>query len=350
VHVLRVIPEVRSVDFERSRRSPDRIVIFVSRYADLDESSVWPNAQQVPRAWAWHWAFRRRWQVVELPEPLWLRALPLTVSVGIAVRLSDLLLRRRTRIVTYGMENQEPVLLMGGIPKVFHKFVFGVIRWVSGAMYDRVAFASESARECYAAARVLPTRCAAATFEELPKACVCGDGQPKVKQMSFVGALERRKGLPDLLAAWKEADLRAAGWQLVVAGSGPLGDDLLGAAAADPSIVPLGPINRRDVHQVMARTAVVVLPSRREGRWREQVGLSIVEGLAHGCHVVATPDTGLAGWLSRQGHDVLPENFTVADLVFRLRRVADIQLCPEMVQKSLPAVDGRMAAEDWMCQ
>lgn len=350
MHVLRVIPEVRSADFERSRQSGNRTVIFVSRYADLDESSVWPTARQVPRAWAWRWAFTRRWHVVELPEPLWLRALPLTVSVGLAVRLSDLVRRRRTRIVTYGMENQEPAMLMGGVPKVLRRFAFGVIRWVSGGMYDRVAFGSESARECYTAARVLPIRCTTATFEELPTVCVCDRGQPKMKQISFVGALERRKGLLDLLAAWQKADLAAAGWQLKVAGSGPLADDLAEAASVDPSIVALGPISRCEVHQVMARTAVVVLPSRREGRWREQIGLSIVEGLAHGCHVIATPDTGLSGWLSRQGHDVLPENFTVADLVFRLRRAADIRLSPEMVHKSLPTLDGRMAAEDWMCQ
>jgi glycosyltransferase involved in cell wall biosynthesis len=350
VHVLRVIPEVRSADFERSRQSGNRIVIFTSRYADLDESSLWPTARQVSRAWAWRWAFQRRWQVVELPEPLWLRALPLTVSVGLAVRLSDLLLRRRTRIVTYGMENQEPELLMGGIPEGLHKFVFGVIRRVGGAMHDRVAFASESARECYTAAGVLPIRCTTATFEELPEVCACDRGQRKGKQMSFVGALERRKGLPDLLAAWHEADLAAEGWQLAVAGSGPLADDLARTAAADTSIVPLGPISRREVHEVMARTAVVVLPSRREGRWREQIGLSIVEGLAHGCHVIATPDTGLSGWLSRHGHNVLPEDFTVADLVEALRRASDTRLSPAMVHDSLPPVDGRIAAEEWMYQ
>jgi glycosyltransferase involved in cell wall biosynthesis len=246
------------------------------------------------------------------------------------------------------MENQEPVLLMGGIPEILHKFVFGVIRRISGAIYDRVAFASESARECYAAARVLPTRCSTATFEELQEVCARDRGQRKEKQMSFVGALERRKGLPDLLAAWQEADLAAAGWQLTVAGSGPLANDVARAAAADPSIVPLGLITRREVHKVMARTAVVVLPSRREGRWREQIGFSIVEGLAHGCHVVATPDTGLSGWLSRHGHDVLPEDFTVADLVYALRRAANTRLSPEMVEESLPPIDGRMAAEDWM--
>ena len=51
----------------------------------------------------------------------WLRALPLTVSVGLAVRLSDLVQRRRTRIVTYGMENSDPDVLLAGIPRPLHR-------------------------------------------------------------------------------------------------------------------------------------------------------------------------------------------------------------------------------------
>jgi glycosyltransferase involved in cell wall biosynthesis len=350
VRILWVIPEVRSAHFERSRVSAGLDVIFVSRYKDLDESSMWPSARQVPVALAWAWAFRRRWQVIHLPEPLWLRALPLTVSVGLAVRLADIVLRRRTRVVAYAMENNEPALLMSGIPSWLHHLVFGLIGLFSAVIFDRIAFASSSAEECYTATRVLPPRCTTALFEDLPAACVAHRDQRKVRQMTFVGVLEFRKGLPDLLAAWGQANLGAAGWELAVAGSGPLAEDLAGAAAADMSIVALGQIDRRGVHEVMARTAVVVLPSRREGRWREQIGLSIVEGLAHGCHVIATPDTGLCGWLSRHGHDVLPEDFTVADLVYALRRAADTRLSAAMVQESLPRVDGRMAAEDWMYQ
>jgi glycosyltransferase involved in cell wall biosynthesis len=348
VRVLRVLPAVRSSDFERSRQSAGRSVIFASRYVDLDESSIWPTARQVPLPLAWCWAFRRRWQVVELPEPLWLRALPLTVSVGLAVRLSDLVLRRRTRIVTYAMENNEPRLLMGRIPRRMHSVVFGVIRLVSQHIYDRIAFASMAAKRCYMSARVLPVQCTSAIFEDLPEPCTCYHGQPKAQQITFIGALEARKGLPDLLAAWRETGLGAAGWKLAIAGSGPLAQDVILASAADSTILSLGQIGRREVHEVMAGTAVVVLPSRREGRWREQIGMSIVEGLAHGCHVVATPDTGLSGWLRRHGHSVLPEDFTVADLGATLTRAADNPLSPAMVQKSLPPVWGRIAAEDWM--
>jgi glycosyltransferase involved in cell wall biosynthesis len=92
------------------------------------------------------------------------------------------------------------------------------------------------------------------------------------------------------------------------------------------------------------------LPSRREGRWREQIGLSIVEGLAHGCHIVATPDTGLSEWLRLHGHDVLPNEFTVADLTAALRDAARNQLDPAAVRASLPPLDCRVRAENWMRQ
>ena len=51
---------------------------------------------------------------------------------------------------------------------------------------------------------------------------------------------------------------------------------------------------REAVHELLASSAVVVMPSVRRPGWREQIGLPLVEGLAHGCRVVTTTETGLA--------------------------------------------------------
>jgi len=350
VRVLRVVPEVRSSDFERSRPSPGRTVIFNARYSDLDECSVWPNSHQVPRWRAWVWAYRGDWQVVELPEPLWLRALPLTASVGVAVRLADLVRRRRTRVVTYAMENNHPEALLRGIPRPLRPVVSAVIRLLGELIYDRIAFASTAAYECYRANRTLPVRCATALFEDLPEAHAESADRQRARRVAFVGALEPRKGVPDLLLAWRESGLAALGWELALAGSGPLAGLAAAAGKSDPSVVALGRLDRTDVRKLLSDSAVVVLPSRREGRWREQIGLSIVEGLAHGCHIVATPDTGLADWLRRNGHTTLPDSFSTADLARALRSVAGTRLSPDAVWSSLPPVGGRLAAEDWMCE
>jgi len=350
VQVLRVLPEARSAHFERSRPSPERITIYVSGYGDLDRSSVWPSAHRVSLMWAWLWAFKRRWNVVQLPEPLWLRALPLTLSVGLAVRVSDLVCRRKTRIVTYAMENNDPSALLRGIPGGSRGVAFGFVRHLSGWIFDRVALASRGASDCYVAVRLLPEQGGVELFNDLPQECLGEEIGTKLRRVTFLGALESRKGVLDLLAAWTESGLGRAGWELAMAGAGPLADDVARAAASDSSIVPLGLIGRPEMHELMISTSIVVLPSRRDGRWREQIGLSIVEGLAHGCHIVATPDTGLREWLELHGHGVLPDEFTVADLSTALCDAARNQLNPVEVRASLPPLDGRVQAEDWLCR
>jgi len=108
--------------------------------------------------WAWLWAFKRRWNVVQLPEPLWLRALPLTLSVGLAVRVSDLVCRRKTRIVTYAMENNDPLGAVAGYSGRVAGVAFGFVRHLSGWIFDRVALASRGASDCYVASGCCPSR------------------------------------------------------------------------------------------------------------------------------------------------------------------------------------------------
>ena len=344
---LRVVPEVRSVDFERTRLAADRTLIYLSAYPDLDAATVAAGSHRVRLGTAWRWALREDWRVVELAEPLWLRALPLTASVGLAVRVADLLSgRRRTRIVCYAMENSDPTQLLRPLPAWLHPLAFLVLRLLAGRLFDRVAFASTTTRDLYRQMRLVTGRCATAMYEDLQEPCTA-HAAPEPR-MTFLGALEPRKGLPELLDAWRAAELGGVGWELAVAGAGPLRARLEAAAEADPSVRALGLVDRPGMHQLLARSSVVVLPSRREGRWREQIGMSIVEGLAHGCHVVATPDTGLADWLRERGHTVLPDAFTCGDLARALRRAAAVRVDPHEVLASLPSLSGRVAAEDWL--
>lgn len=295
--------------------------------------------------------------MVELAEPLWLRALPLTASVALAVRLADRLRRRRTRLVCYAMENSDTEQLLRGLPAWSHPLVLRIIRWSAGRLFDRVAFASATTQWRYRSMRLLSRRCQLALYQDLQEPCgtcvaessrgnCAEDATPR--RITFLGALEPRKGLADLLAAWRHCGLGQLGWELVVAGTGPLRPELDRAAETDSSVRPLGLVDRRGVHRLLRETAVVVLPSRREGRWREQIGMSIVEGLAHGCHVLACADTGLADWLREHGHTVLQPRFSERDLARALRAVAHVRVEPERVLATLPRVGGRIAAEAWM--
>lgn len=166
--------------------------------------------------------------------------------------------------------------------------------------------------------------------------------------MLFLGAFHERKGLPELVAAWPEVVRRRPSARLTVMGSGPLEGMVRDLAERCPGVVVVVDAPRSEVHAALRRSSVVVLLSRRTDTWREQVGLPLVEALAHGCSVVTTTETGLAGWLSNHGHAVLPADTTdedvagtVVELLARHRPVAS-------VLADLPDTDGRLAAAAWL--
>jgi glycosyltransferase involved in cell wall biosynthesis len=345
---LRLIPTIRSSNFERQCNRSERVVIYVDRHKDLDESSVSAGARRVGPMMAWTWAFRRRWRVVELPEPLWLRALPLTMSLGIAARVAGLIHRKRVIIATFALENSTPRQLLRGLPPSTHRIAFGILRLFCGFAYDRIAFGSNASHHCYNQARLLESKCETAIFPDLRPPCSMEIDVIKSRKIAFVAALEPRKGLGALLDAWKLTGLGKNDWTLHIAGSGPLQAAVIKATKGDPSIHYLGPLDRVQVHKLLAESMMVVLPSQPEGRWKEQIGLSIIEGLAHGCQIIASPDTGLADWLAKRGHAILPSGFTVHDLASALRMSSSKLMDPAIIRSSLPSNDGRASAEKWM--
>ena len=98
----------------------------------------------------------------------------------------------------------------------------------------------------------------------------------------FVGSLLGRKGVPYLLEAWRRLGPVSA--ELWLAGSGHVGKSL---ERELPGLRLLGRVPHAEVPALFAAADVFVLPSLLEG-----FSLTVLEALASGLPVIATPNTG----------------------------------------------------------
>jgi glycosyltransferase involved in cell wall biosynthesis len=345
---MRVIPELRNNQPEQSSRFTDSRIVFRTAKPDLELAALPGRPQQLGIRGAATLAMGKEWDIVELPEPLYLRALPLTIAVGLATRVGDTLHSRHTRIVAYAIENNDVEILFKGLPRLAQRLLLLVLRGIFAFIFDRVAFGSHGAESTYTAAKILGSRCAVTMKSERPTECKLESEVVKEDLATFVGALEPRKGLDRLLSAWLLTDAAKTGWRLAIAGEGPMQSDVESISSREPSINYLGKISRAELHDCLSRSRLVIQPSVKEGRWREQIGLPIAEGLAHGCHIITSEDTGLAPWLTANGHSVVPSPFSVPQLAAAMTQSMQHPLDPVRILSTLPERHGRQEAEDWM--
>jgi glycosyltransferase involved in cell wall biosynthesis len=106
------------------------------------------------------------------------------------------------------------------------------------------------------------------------------------RQVTYVGRLDAPKGAPLLMKGW-DAYREIAGddaLQLVIAGGGPLLDEVTAWAADRPSVELRGLMSKPEVFQLMRESRAVVLPSE----WEETFGLVVVEAMAVGVPLLAS--------------------------------------------------------------
>lgn len=361
---LRVLPELRASQVEDYNLAGiTGRVLYFSKHYDLDGSDIPPNFRAVSLLRALAEVAQPGRFALELPEPLWARLLFRNLCLLFVWRASGLLYFRRRQARFYAIENNDPFTALFGEHRV-PRMLRTVLRWALGLViswgFEKIAFGSEASRSSYHSLPFVAS-IPSAVFFELPIARPIGSGTGVVDNAAvplqhrltaiFIGQLEVRKGIDELMLAWQHVEKMLPNAKLRIVGTGSKTTEITRWAEASPGSRSCeGRATYAAVPGLLATSAVLVAPSIPHGRWREQIGLAIVEGLSVGLTVVTTADTGLAPWLSANGHRVI-ETGEVASMLSV--QIADALLNPiprAEVLASLPAERGRIAAAHWLAR
>lgn len=356
LETVRVYSGLRTAHLERFPDMVPARVLYTSRRDDFDTSLIDPAnpPERLSQLGVLRELLRRHHDTVEINEPALVECWPSLLAQIAAVRLRGLAARRRTAVVTYCIGNADPALEVRArwrLPLPLARLVTAVVFRLLVRGTDRMAFGTAGAAEAYA--RYVPPRRLEARsrlFEALPSPCPCPEpASPRnPAQVVFVGSLVPRKGVAETLAAWDALRSRRPDATLRIVGHGRLEPTVAAWAATRAEVTFEVDPPRARVHEVLRQSAVLVLLSQPHGHWREQIGLPILEGLSHGCEIVTTTETGVAGWLDGHGHAVVPPDSppeVVADRLDEALRRAGTR---RGSVSDLPATDQRMVADRWL--
>lgn len=355
----RVYAALRSAHLERFTNMVPAVVLYQRGRYDLDEQLLREagHLHCVTRVGAMVHLVRHGYVTVELNEPLMLsRWLDLGLQL-LVVKGRALVTGRQTIVAAYCIGNADPAEELAQrwrLPLPLARAVTTAVLGVLVRGYDRLAFGTDASREIvesYVGRRTLDRR--ARTYPALPAQCdTCGEALVRRSPghaILFLGAFSERKGVRQLLEAWDLVDIGASPGLRIV-GQGPLSAVVESWAAGRPDVAVEVDPPRGRIHASLQEADVVVLLSQRVGTWREQVGLPVVEALAHGCEVVTTSETGIAGWLEDHGHTVLDPD-APSDVVMRaILDAAERRRPRASILGDLPTRDARLAADSWMVQ
>lgn len=342
-----MFPELRTAHLEEIDAQVPRQTYYFKRNYDLRDAALPPHVTQVRPMRAARVLFSSRGRTLELFEPLWVEYLPHWVLLACAWRLRNW---RDRSVVCFAIENNDPVTVLSRGRAELRPIAYvalPLLRVLLRATLSRCCFGTEAARESYRGllSRHTDTR----VTLDLLRARSDAPEDKKPRTAAFVGALEERKGVFQLMAAWEVVEQRVPGVRLTLVGDGPLMSVVREWANHRPTDrVVMGRTPRAEIRKLLDSSVVLVAPSIPVGRWREQVGRPIQEGLASGCTVVTTDQTGIADTLVQLGHQVVPVECLSEQLVDACIHALLHPLAVGSVLDSLPQEDGRIQADRWL--
>ncbi|MCU1550894.1 MAG: glycosyl transferase group 1 [Glaciihabitans sp.] len=349
----RVYEHLRSAHLERARQLPPAAIVYGSTRYDFEPALA--EGLELRQAGTWR-AVRllsaSRLVAIEVNEPLMLSSLPTTALLMFATRLRHPRASRRATIVTYAIENLDPFTHPIGarLRSRLKRRAYRMLATYVLSRIDRIAFGSPAAQALYAdqlASRRRPV--AQRVILALP--APAPDAFDNVKtphSVAFLGAFSERKGFPLVIEAWPLVREQVRDATLVLLGKGALRDAAVQFAAADSSVRLILDPPRDEIAAELATARVLVLPSQPSPTWREQIGLPVVEALAQGCLIATTDQTALSAWLTEHGHEVVPQTADARSVAAAIVRLLRSPTPTTHVLDSLPAVDGRLAADEWL--
>lgn len=351
-----VYDELRTAHIERIIRSVRRADVFYQTESyDYDSKmarEIRPRKVNLPKVF---WEISRGdYSLVEINEPAYLRALPLLLTVILSGYIKRLWSSRRPIYVTYAIENIDIAAKIASHLRISVRlvniFIRPVLRFVFSRI-DRVAFGTVASKDAYEKLLgSMPVRVEQAIFPALEPVCSSCTCEKQPFSVLFLGVFDERKGVETVLAAWPRVAASVPNGQLTILGKGPL-ERLVSSWASQRGdvTVHLDP-SRESIHAALARSRVLVLPSISTVRWREQVGLPILEGLSHGCIIVTSIETGLSDWLESRGHILVQYPGDPSALATCIEEALAKRMPPEEILGTLPPLSGRQQAEEWLCR
>lgn len=285
---------------------------------------------------------------LQIPEPLWIREFPRTLLIAMAYRFSCRARMRKPFVGVYAIENATFKDLLGSSTWAALAFIpaYCVFRLFLTYFVDRIVFGSTGAWQTYQS--IAPVLRASPVILELPAPADCARSTPS-RDVVFAGDVGARKGVPGLMKAWEMVERDVADVRLLIIGTGLLDHEVAAWCASNADRRQfLGHLSHAQALEVIASASVLAAPSRRHGRWREQIGLPMTEALSHGLTIVTTAETGLADWLAARKHIVLPADSGIEALARALVRAVNAPLERDEVLASLPSIGGRQRSQAYI--
>lgn len=345
-----IYQELRTAHVTRHSRHGGRTVLYFELNYDLPAVPTGAQFKRVSWSNLLPTLLRLNPRFVEVNEP----TSPKNVSILLIVRLAKALGRRGWKTVSYAIENFDPLVRLERRLPGFARPLVPLARSVyrrSSRVIDIVAFGTQQAHDLYQQLQFLRPAVLneARVFPSLPTACAsCELSDRRDERVVFLGAFDDRKGVLLAIAAWASGAADVSTPELHVLGKGQLEAQVVKLASSMHGVQVTVDPTRAQIHAALASARVLVAPSRRTSTWREQIGLPILEALAHGCVVVTSDETGLAPWLKAHGHIVLSDSNSSEEWGRELREQVRSSRTPSEVLRDLPEEDGRDTAEKWM--